>query len=217
MPAGRASGARTPRTRSSACGAGRARSTRSLGSGPSGSGSCSRAAEHVAALGAITGGQAVQMVRAGLQAIYLSGWQVAADANLAGDDVSRPEPLPGEQRPARRRAPQQRAAARRPDRLVGGPRRHRLARADRRRRRGRLRRPAERVRADEGDDRGGRGRRSLRGSARLGEEVRPPRRQGARPDEPVHPHAHRSAARRRRPRRADACSSRAPTRSARRS
>ena len=38
----------------------------------------------VAALGAMTGGQAVQMVRAGLEAIYLSGWQVAADANLAG-------------------------------------------------------------------------------------------------------------------------------------
>jgi isocitrate lyase len=38
----------------------------------------------VAALGAVTGGQAVQMVKAGLQAIYLSGWQVAADANLAG-------------------------------------------------------------------------------------------------------------------------------------
>src|SRR5688500_2843967 len=39
---------------------------------------------YVAALGAMTGGQAVQMVRAGLQAIYLSGWQVAADANAAG-------------------------------------------------------------------------------------------------------------------------------------
>jgi isocitrate lyase len=38
---------------------------------------------YVNALGALTGGQAVQMVRAGLQAIYLSGWQVAADANLA--------------------------------------------------------------------------------------------------------------------------------------
>jgi isocitrate lyase len=35
-------------------------------------------------LGAITGGQAVQMVRAGLRAIYVSGWQVAADGNLAG-------------------------------------------------------------------------------------------------------------------------------------
>ncbi len=40
--------------------------------------------DHVAALGAMTGGQAVQMAKAGLQAIYLSGWQVAADANLAG-------------------------------------------------------------------------------------------------------------------------------------
>ena len=39
---------------------------------------------HVSALGALTGGQAVQMIRAGLQAIYLSGWQVAADGNLAG-------------------------------------------------------------------------------------------------------------------------------------
>jgi isocitrate lyase len=38
----------------------------------------------VRALGAISGGQAVQMVKAGLEAIYLSGWQVAADANLAG-------------------------------------------------------------------------------------------------------------------------------------
>jgi isocitrate lyase len=39
---------------------------------------------YVAALGAVTGNQAVQMVRAGLEAIYLSGWQVAADANGAG-------------------------------------------------------------------------------------------------------------------------------------
>jgi isocitrate lyase len=37
----------------------------------------------VPALGAMTGGQAVQMARAGLEAVYLSGWQVAADANLA--------------------------------------------------------------------------------------------------------------------------------------
>jgi isocitrate lyase len=39
--------------------------------------------DYVAALGASTGNQAVQQVRAGLEAIYLSGWQVAADANLA--------------------------------------------------------------------------------------------------------------------------------------
>jgi isocitrate lyase len=38
--------------------------------------------DYVHALGAMTGGQAVQMVRAGLEAIYVSGWQVAADANL---------------------------------------------------------------------------------------------------------------------------------------
>jgi len=38
---------------------------------------------YVAALGALTGAQAVQMVKAGLQAIYLSGWQVAADGNLS--------------------------------------------------------------------------------------------------------------------------------------
>jgi isocitrate/methylisocitrate lyase len=38
----------------------------------------------VRSLGALSGGQAVQMVRAGLQSIYVSGWQVAADANLAG-------------------------------------------------------------------------------------------------------------------------------------
>jgi isocitrate lyase len=43
-----------------------------------------RSEKPVRALGALTGGQAVQMVRAGLEAIYLSGWQVAADANLAG-------------------------------------------------------------------------------------------------------------------------------------
>ncbi|MEI5097856.1 isocitrate lyase [Streptomyces sp. PmtG] len=40
--------------------------------------------DYVHALGALTGGQAVQQVKAGLQAVYLSGWQVAADANLAG-------------------------------------------------------------------------------------------------------------------------------------
>jgi isocitrate lyase len=38
----------------------------------------------VVALGALTGNQAVQMVRAGLDAVYLSGWQVAADANTSG-------------------------------------------------------------------------------------------------------------------------------------
>lgn len=40
--------------------------------------------EYIPALGALTGNQAVQQVRAGLEAIYLSGWQVAADANVSG-------------------------------------------------------------------------------------------------------------------------------------
>ncbi len=43
-----------------------------------------RTERFVPALGALTGNQAVQQVKAGLKAIYLSGWQVAADANLAG-------------------------------------------------------------------------------------------------------------------------------------
>ena len=43
-----------------------------------------QAEELVRTFGALTGAQAVQMIRGGLQAIYLSGWQVAADANLAG-------------------------------------------------------------------------------------------------------------------------------------
>jgi isocitrate lyase len=41
--------------------------------------------DYVAALGCLTGNQAVECVKAGLNAIYLSGWQVAADANLAGE------------------------------------------------------------------------------------------------------------------------------------
>ena len=40
--------------------------------------------DYVNCLGALTGGQAVQQAKAGIRAIYLSGWQVAADANTAG-------------------------------------------------------------------------------------------------------------------------------------
>jgi isocitrate lyase len=43
-----------------------------------------RTEDYVAALGAMTGNQAMQMVKAGMKAIYLSGWQVAADSNTAG-------------------------------------------------------------------------------------------------------------------------------------
>jgi isocitrate lyase len=56
--------------------------------------------EYVAALGAMTGGQAVEMVKAGLEAIYLSGWQVAADANLAADVYPDQSLYPSDSAPA---------------------------------------------------------------------------------------------------------------------
>jgi isocitrate lyase len=56
--------------------------------------------EYVAALGALTGAQAVQMVKAGLKAIYLSGWQVAADANLAGQTYPDQSLYPANSAPA---------------------------------------------------------------------------------------------------------------------
>ena len=56
--------------------------------------------DHVHALGAMTGGQAVQMVRAGLKAIYLSGWQVAADANGAGHTYPDQSLYPADSGPA---------------------------------------------------------------------------------------------------------------------
>src|SRR5918996_5393887 len=55
---------------------------------------------YVAALGALTGGQAVQMVKAGLKAIYLSGWQVAADANLSGQTYPDQSLYPSNSAPA---------------------------------------------------------------------------------------------------------------------
>jgi isocitrate lyase len=56
--------------------------------------------DYVAALGAMTGGQAVQMAKAGLKAIYLSGWQVAADANLAGQTYPDQSLYPADSAPA---------------------------------------------------------------------------------------------------------------------
>ena len=94
--------------------------------------------DYVHALGAMTGGQAVQMVRAGLKAIYLSGWQVAADANGAGADLPRSEPLPGRQWAGAGASHQPRAATRRPDRQRRRLRHHGMVRADR----GGTRRPA---------------------------------------------------------------------------
>lgn len=56
--------------------------------------------EPVRALGAMTGGQAVQMVKAGLDAIYLSGWQVAADANLSAQTYPDQSLYPANSAPA---------------------------------------------------------------------------------------------------------------------
>ena len=96
-----------------------------------------------------------------------SGWQVAADANLAGQMYPGPEPLSGQQRAARgASASTRRCCAPTRSSTPRGKAQPRLVRADRRRRRGRLRRAAQRVRADEGDDRGGRRGRALRGPAR---------------------------------------------------
>jgi len=55
---------------------------------------------YVNALGAMTGGQAVQMAKAGLRAIYLSGWQVAADANLSGQTYPDQSLYPADSAPA---------------------------------------------------------------------------------------------------------------------
>jgi isocitrate lyase len=55
---------------------------------------------YVSALGAMTGGQAVEMVKAGLNAIYLSGWQVAADANVAGQTYPDQSLYPADSAPA---------------------------------------------------------------------------------------------------------------------
>ena len=158
---------------------------------------------YVAALGALTGAQAVQMVKAGLKAIYLSGWQVAADGNLSAHTYPDQSLYPGEQRACARQAHEQRAAPRRPDRRSRRQERHVLARARPRGRRSRLRRSSERVRAHEVVHRGRGRRRALRGPALVREEVRPPGREGAHPDEPLHPHARLRSARGRRARRAD--------------
>src|SRR6266568_3487101 len=56
--------------------------------------------DHVSALGALSGNQAVQMVKAGLPAIYVSGWQVAADANLASHTYPDQSLYPADSAPA---------------------------------------------------------------------------------------------------------------------
>ena len=99
-----------------------------------------------------------------------------------GRDVSGPVAVSRELRAVGRPTHQQHAAARRSDLSRRRRQLDRLAEADRRRRGSGLRWRAECFRADEGHDRSGRCRRALRGSAVVGEEVRPHGRQGARAD-----------------------------------
>ena len=100
---------------------------------------------YVNTLGALTGNQAMQQVKAGLKAIYLSGWQVAADANNAGEMYPDQSLYPVSSVPAGGGAHQQRPAPRRPDRQNGGRYVAILDGADHRRCRGRLRRRAQRL------------------------------------------------------------------------
>src|SRR4030095_3374840 len=59
-----------------------------------------RSEPYVAALGALTGNQAAQMAQAGLKAVYVSGWQVAADANNAGQTYPDQSLYPADSAPA---------------------------------------------------------------------------------------------------------------------
>jgi len=79
-----------------------------------------RTEPYVHALGAVTGNQALQMVQGGLKAIYLSGWQVAADANLAGQMYPDQSLYPCNSVPALVPANKQPAAAGGPDPPGGG-------------------------------------------------------------------------------------------------
>ncbi len=168
--------------------------------------------DFVNALGALSGNQAMQMVRAGLKAIYLSGWQVAADANTASAMYPDQSLYPANAGRSLPSASTARCSA--PTRS-----RHRRARAFRSRPGSRRSSPtpkpvsAGRSTAFEimkAYHRGGRRGRALRGPARLGKEVRPSRRQGADPDRRAYPQPQRRAARRRRDGRPRRSSSRAP-------
>ena len=153
----------------------------------------------VNALGALTGNQAMQQVKAGLKAIYLSGWQVAADANLAGEMYPDQSLYPANSGPqwssgsTTLRAPI--AASRRGDTAsIPAP-----IVADAEAGFGR----AQCLRIDEGDDRS-RGRRcAFRGPARQRQEVRPHGWQGVGADARSHRQAGRRAPGRRRHGRAD--------------
>ena len=189
------------RGRRSGCGARSWSSTRSLAGAPSACGSSCNETEYVRALGALTGGQAVEMVKAGLQAIYLTGWQVAADANLAGQTYPDQSLYPANSVPAVVRRINN--ALQRADQIAwseGGDIRSIVPIvADAEAGFGGALNAFELMRAM---IEAGRRRRALRGPAREREEVRAPRRQGARADRAVRAHADRGAPGGRRARRA---------------
>ncbi len=101
--------------------------------------------KQIAALGALTGNQAVQMAQAGLKAIYLSGWQVAADANTGGQMYPDQSLYPSNSVPQVVRNINNALLACRPGRAWRRPELDRLDAADRGRRRGGIRRLAQRV------------------------------------------------------------------------
>jgi Isocitrate lyase len=136
---------------------------------------------YINALGAVTGNQAMQMVRAGLKAIYLSGWQVAADANTASAMYPDQSLYPANAAPELcRRINRTLQRADQIEHAEGGAKRDWFAPSSPTPRP--VRRTAEQLRDHEGLHRGGRRGRPLRGPAGVREEVRPPGRQGADPD-----------------------------------
>ena len=156
-----------------------------------------------APLGALTGGQAVQMVKAGLDAIYLSGWQVAADANLSGSTYPDQSLYPANSGPALARRIN--AALLRADQIAhaeGDDSTHWLAPivADAEAGFGG---PLNAFELMKSYIEAGAAGVHFEDQLSVREEVRPPRRQGARPHEPVRADARRRPARGRRARRAD--------------
>ncbi len=124
--AGTGSSATTAPRTSSGCAARSASSTRSRAAAPRSSGGCCTSEDYVAALGALTGSQAVQMVqgRPARRSTSPAG-RSRPTRNLAGADLPRPEPLPGEQR-ARGGAPASTTRSLRADQIdVGRGRRRR--------------------------------------------------------------------------------------------
>lgn len=154
--------------------------------------------EYVHALGALTGAQAVQMVRAGLKAIYVSGWQVAADGNTASQTYPDQSLYPVDSVPAMvrrinralQRADQIEHAENRNDYYWFAPI---VADAE-----AGFGGPLNAFELMKGADRGRGGRGALRGPDRIRKEVRTPRRQSAGAHSPVHPHVDGRPARRRR-------------------